>query len=176
MPLNTDKFLTMTSNGIRTLAAGIPVSVGIGSANQIVSTNANGKLDSSLMPSGIGSATEVMLASEALSAGDFVNIWDNAGVRSVRKADASNVARFAEGYVLTSVTNGSSATVILQGTNTAVTGLTIGVRYYLSHTNPGTATTTPPPVTTVNAIVQLLGISVATTSLNFEFDDFILLS
>lgn len=174
MALNTDKFLTMAANGIKTLAAAISQSTGAGDANKIVSTSATGKLDASLFPSGLGSATEAMVASEALSAGDFVNIYDNAGTRSARKADASNSARFASGYVLSAVTSGAIATVVLQGTNTALTGLTIGTRYYLSGTTPGAMIATlPNPLPTV---VQLLGIAVNTSSLNFEFDDYTIVS
>lgn len=173
MPTNTDKFITMAANGIRTLAQAITTSAGVANANQIVSTGANGKLDASLMPSGLGSATETMLASEALSAGDFVNIYDNAGTRNVRKADASSVSKFANGYVLAAVISGANATVILQGTNTSVSGLTTGTRYYLSATTPGAYTATVP--TTANSIVQLLGLAVAPSSLNFEFDDYVLL-
>lgn len=171
MPTNSLSFLTIV-NGIKTLASGITASAGVGDANKVVATGANGKLDYSLMPSGIGAATEVIISSEILSAGDFVNIYDNAGTRTVRKADASNVARYACGFVLSAVTSGGNATITLQGTNTAITGLTPGTRYFLSSTTPGGYTVTSP--TAANTISQLLGFAAASNSLNFEFEDFVL--
>jgi hypothetical protein len=163
----SNKFIGI-SGGIRILFTAIFSSTGVGDANKIVQTDSSGKLDSTLMPPGIGAATESMIAFEALSAGDFVNIYLNSTVRNARKADASN-GRIAHGYVTSSVTVGNNATVILQGTNTALTGLTIGNRYYLSATTPGVATTTAPIVS--GNIIQFLGVAVTTTSINYENDD-----
>lgn len=162
-----NKFITLLS-GIRTLVTAISASVGVADANKIVATGSDGKLDSTLMPAGIGAATENMIASEALAAGDFINIWLDAGTRKARKADASN-GRAAMGFVMNSVAANANATVTLQGTNTALTGLTVAARYYLSATIAGSLTTTSP--NTSGQISQSLGFAVSTTSINFEYDD-----
>lgn len=166
-----NKFISISS-GVRALYSALTTSTGVPDANKIVSTGADGKLDSTLMPSGIGAATESMVAFESLAAGDFINIYLNTGVRNARKADASN-GRLAMGYVTSAVSASGTATVILQGTNTALTGLTVGSRYYLSGTTAGTASLTAP--STSGQTIQYLGIAVSATSLNFENDDGILI-
>jgi hypothetical protein len=158
--------------GVRALFTAIASSAGVGDANKIIQTGSDGKLDATLMPSGIGAATESMVAFEALAAGDFVNIYLNSSVRNARKADASN-GRLAHGFVTSSVASSGTATVILQGTNTALTGLTIGSRYFLSASGAGTATLTAP--TASGQSVQCLGIAISDSSINFEYDDGVLI-
>lgn len=52
--------------------------------------DASGRLDSSVMPVGIGADTATIQTSEALASGDYVNIHDDvAGAFRVRKADAT---------------------------------------------------------------------------------------
>jgi hypothetical protein len=164
--MSTNKFLGLVS-GVRTLFTAIASSAGVADANKIIATDSTGKIDSTLMPAGIGAATESMVASEALTAGDFVNIWLDTGTRKARKADASN-GRAANGFVTANVALNANATVILQGANTSLTGLTVGSRYFLSATTPGGSTLTAP--TTSSHIIQELGIAVSATSINFEYD------
>jgi hypothetical protein len=153
-------------NHVVTLA----VSAGVGSAGGIPQLDANGKLDSSFMPSGIGADTTVAPATEALSAGDFVNFWSNAGVLSVRKADASaaNGGKKADGFVKTAVANAANATVLNEGQNDQLGGLTIGAEYFLSATTPGAVTNVPP--TTAGQTVQYLGKAVTATTVTTEID------
>ena len=68
---------------------GTVVSAGAGNAGDIPALDATGKLDMSVMPNGIGADTAIIEASESLTAGDFVNIYNNTGTAIVRKADAS---------------------------------------------------------------------------------------
>lgn len=164
--MSTNRFLGL-ANGVRTLFTAITTSTGVSDAGKILATDANGRIDSSFMPAGIGSATETMVASESLTAGDFVNIWLDTGTRKARKADASN-GRAANGFVTANVALNANATVILQGANTSLTGLTIGSRYFLSASTPGGSTVTAP--TTSSHIIQELGIAVSATSINFEYD------
>jgi hypothetical protein len=163
----SNKFIGI-SGTVRALYTAIVSSAGVGDANKIVQTDGSGKLDATLMPSGIGAPTESMVAFEALAAGDFVNIFLNAAVRNARKADASN-GRQAHGYVTSSVASSGTATVILQGANTALTGLTIGSRYFLSPSAAGTVTLTAP--SSAGHTIQVLGVAITATSINFEFDD-----
>jgi hypothetical protein len=118
-----------------------------------------------MMPTGIGADTTVIAASEALSAGDYVNIWDDAGTPKVRKADASTV-KPADGFVKDACSSGANATVYHEGANGQHTGLTGGARYFLSSTTPGGVTTTPPSAS--GSIVQFIGKATSATSINFE--------
>lgn len=162
--MSTNRFLTILNNA-RQLVTAISTSAGAGDGNKIVATDSSGRLSSTLMPVGVALATKSIVASEALSAGDFVNIWSNSGTENVRKADASN-SREAHGFVLAAVASGASATVYLQGENTALSGLTPGTVRFLSAT-PGASSATAPAAT---AIFQELGVATSPTTLIFEYD------
>jgi hypothetical protein len=164
--MSTNRFLGLV-NGITTWFTAITNSSGVADAGKILATDSSGKIDQSFMPAGIGAATEVMVASEALVAGDFVNIWLDMGTRKARKADSSNSDRVANGFVLNAVSANANATVILQGVNTALSGLTVGTKYFLG--TSGTATTTAP--TASGSSIQSLGFAVSATGINFEFND-----
>lgn len=144
---------------------GTVTSAGAGDAGKIVALDSSGKLDNSIMPSGIGADTEVMATSENLSAGDLVNIWNDSGTRKARKADASN-GRRAHGFVLSGTTSPANATVYLSGDITGLTSLTPGVAYYLSGATAGAATSTAP--STSGYISQEIGVAVSTTAIAFE--------
>lgn len=139
-------------------------SAGAGDAGKIVALDASGRIDTSMMPSGIGADTASITASEALSAGDLVNVWNSSGAK-VRKADASVTGKEAHGFVIAAVASSASATVYFEGPNTQVTGLTPGVQY-LSDSVPGGMTTTPPSGS--GKIVQQVGLATSTSNLNFE--------
>lgn len=156
-----EKFLKHSAGGfveaIAVQTGGAP------SADKIPSLDANGRLDATMMPSGIGADTAVIQASETLAAGDLVNVHNSGGAR-VRKADASTAGKEAHGFVLAGVTSGANATVYFEGNNGQVTGLTPGVAYL--STTPGLATNTPPSAS--GNVVQRVGLASAATSLNFE--------
>lgn len=166
--MSTNLFLTLT-NGVQQLVAGITASAGAGDASKLIATDGTGKLDSTFLPVGVGADTVSVEASENLAAGDFVNIHDSTGAK-VRKADASNT-RPAHGFVLASVTSGASATVYLSGRNTALSGLTIGARYYLSAATAGAAVATAPSAS--GNISQYLGTADSGTSIQFEDNSYI---
>ncbi len=165
--MSSNKFLTII-NGVKQLVTAIAISAGVSDASKVIMTDSTGKIDSTLMPSGIGAATKSIVTSEALTAGNFVNIYNNAGTINCRRADNSN-GRPANGFVLTGFASAASATVYLQGENTGLTGLTPGSLYFLGVT--GAALITPP--TAAGATLQTLGYSTGTTSINFEFNDFV---
>ncbi len=148
--------------------AGVQSSAGAGDAGKIPALDATGKLDSTMMPTGIGADTVTMPASEALAAGDFVNIYDDTGTVKCRKADASaaSAGKPADGFVLASVENGATATVYRDGRNTQVTGKTGGSKYYLSGDTPGAATATAP--STAGYTLQVVGKADSATSISFE--------
>ena len=138
-------------------------SAGVGDAAKIVQLDGTGRIDSTMMPVGIGADTATITASENLAAGDFVNIHNSTGAK-VRKADATTAGKEAHGFVLGAVTSGNPATVYFEGTNTGITGATPGVVYL--HTTAGGFTSTAPS-STGNA-VQRVGIAVSATAINFE--------
>ncbi len=143
---------------------------GAADADKLIRSGTDGKLDPSLLPSGVGPDTLTVTASEALSAGDFVNI--HAG--GVRKADASTTGKEADGFVIDAVSSGQPATVYFEGRNTALTGLTVGARYYLSATTPGVIAETAP--TGTGKVVQFMGRASEATSLAFEATDGVILA
>lgn len=143
------------------------------SASKIVKLDASGKLDVTVMPTGIGADTASIVASEALAAGDLVNIWSNAGTANVRKADASTAGKEAHGFVLAAVSASASATVYFEGTNTQCTGLTPGVQFLSGATAGKTVATAP---TGTGKVVQRVGFAVSATALNFDGGDPIVLA
>lgn len=163
----TNKFLTVIG-GAKRLVTAIFQSSGAGDAFKVISTNASGKLDTTFLPAGIGLQTESMITGEDLSAGEFINIYDNAGTRTARKADASN-NRPAHGYVQDAVTSGQTATIYKTGSNPAVSGMTPGQIRYLSATTAGASTATAPSAS--GQILQVLGYADSSTSILFEFDE-----
>jgi hypothetical protein len=108
----------------------------------------------------------VIVAGEALAARDLVNIYNNGGTPTVRKANAS-LGREANGFVMAAVANGANATVFFDGLITGLTGLTAGSAF-LSGATAGLATATAP--TTVGHIVQRVGTFVTATTMKFSFD------
>jgi hypothetical protein len=90
----------------------------------------------------------------ALAANDFVNLYDNAGVLSARKATALDPTKFADGFVLTASTIGQPVSVIWNGEN-PVTITTSAADVWLSDTTPGGYVTTAPSGT--GSIIQRLG-------------------
>jgi hypothetical protein len=164
-----DKYLKFddTSKAMKEQEA-TTTSSGAGDAGKIVALHTDGKLHSSLLPTGIGADTSVYPAYENLSAGNFVNIFDDGGVTKVRKADATSKSKRAHGFVLENVTAGSDATVYCDGSNTQLSGLTPGVTYFLSVT-AGAVTDTPP--TTPGYIIQVVGSAKNATTISVELGE-----
>lgn len=158
------KLLRLVS-GIYTEIVGTQTSAGVGNAGDIVALADTGYLDPTVMPPGSGPDVKTITASEALSAGDLVNLHNSSGLK-VRKADASSSAKEADGYILASVLISASATVYFDGLNTAVSGLTPGTDYYLSDSTPGGVTSTP--VSGTGKINQFIGTATAAGELVFE--------
>jgi len=106
-------------------------------------------------------------AAGALSAGDWVNIFDNSSVISARQADATATGYEAHGFVLAAVAGTDTATVYLMGVNTSVSGQTPGTVYL--QTTPGTGGGTA-PATTGN-VVQRIGVAVSASAVVFTPGD-----
>lgn len=116
------------------------------------------------MLSDIQDTSVSILASEALTDGDLCNLWDNAGVINVRKADATIAGKEAHHFVLGDTAALALASVCLGVQDTRRTGLTPG-KQYLS-TVPGKTQSVPP--TGSGQIVQVVGVATSSTSLSFQ--------
>lgn len=165
-----DKYI-YNNSGTLTEKAAIISSAGAGDSGKIIALDAAGRIDNSMMPVGIGTDTGAVTASENLSAGDFVNIWNSTGAK-VRKADATTAGKRAHGFVLASVTSGNTATVYFEGTNTAVTGQIPG-EVFLS-TTAGLSTATAPSAS--GNVVQRIGFAISATAINFQAGEAITLA
>ena len=143
------------------------------SAGKVVKLDGSGKLDVTVMPTGIGADTASIVASEALAAGDLINIWNDGGTAKVRKADGSTAGKEAHGFVLAAVSAAANATVYFEGSNTQCTGLTPGVQF-LSAATAGKSVTAAP--TGTGKVVQRVGFAISATTLNFDACDPIVLA
>lgn len=166
-----DKYQSLI-NGREQMVEATATSTGVAQAGDIVALDSTGKLDVSLLPTGVGPAVQVVVASENLDAGDFVNIFDNGGVANVRKADSTNDRR-AVGYVIEAVTAASNATVYFEGRNDQLSGLTAGQRIYLD--SAGNIQTTAPSLAGGDVIHQYLGKALSATTMDVEIADEIVL-
>lgn len=161
-----DKFLRLNNTtGNNEEVRGTQVGGGVGQAGDIVALDANGLLDASLMPTGIGADTLVVTAAESITAPSLVNIMNLAGVAMVRNANATDATKPAHGFILASVIMGGSATVYFEGRSTGWTGLTPGATQFLADSN-GQRTETPP--TTGGNISQPVGVAISSTAIDFE--------
>lgn len=146
-------------------------SAGAADTGKVVALDASGRIDNTMMPVGIGADTVTITSSEALSAGDLVNVWNSTGAK-VRKADATTAGKEAHGFVLAAFGSAVAATVYFEGTNTSVTGLTPGPQFLA--TIAGTASSTAPSAS--GNITQRVGFATSATALNFQSSDPIVLA
>lgn len=172
---DANKVVALNASGIldSTIINSKTTSAGAGDANKVVALDAAGRIDSSMMPVGIGADTASIVASEALAAGDLVNIYNNASVANIRKADGSTAGKEAHGFVLAAVSASASGTVYFEGTNTQCTGLTPGLQY-LSGTTAGKPSSTAASGT--GKVVQIVGFAVSATAMNFQAEPPIVLA
>lgn len=108
-----------------------------------------------------GSGFPSLLASETLTAGDFVNVFSG----GVRRASNDDLTKQAHGFVSESRVATNPVVVFYSGLNTNVAGLTTGARYYLS--TAGSETTTP--IQTTGRISQEIGVAISPTALLVNF-------
>jgi hypothetical protein len=161
---NDGKFLNITS-GVPQQEVAVNTSAGAGDAGKIAKLDSTGRWDLSMMPTGVTAEVATITTSEALAAGDFVNIWNSTGIKA-RKADATTAGKKADGFVLAAVLSGASATVYLPGSiNTAVSGLTAGADQFLNTTAGGRTETAP---SASGNVAQLLGKALSSTSMYFH--------
>lgn len=100
-------------------------------------------------------------ASETITAGAPVNVWNDSGTVKVRNANASN-GRAANGYVTMTYGTGDMVAVFMSGENPVLSGLTIGDIYL--GTTAGTYTSSVPGT---GNLVQKLGFALTSSNLAF---------
>lgn len=154
-------YLSFINGRIKRVLA-LMASTGVTDANKIVMTGNDGYLHPSIMPPGARERA-VMVASEALAGGDFVNFFDDTGTIKMRKADATAPGKEANGFVLQSATLGQSIDVYTDGYNTSLIGLTVGATYYLDTVAGGITAT---PLTADGNVSQSVGIATSATELD----------
>lgn len=157
-----NKYVALQSGQLAEVVT-IQLSAGAGDAGKIASVDSTGRFDVTLMPVGVIPEVINRVTSENLSAGDMVNIYNNASVPTARRADNSN-GRKAHGFVLAGTTSPAAANIYLEGIITGLTSLTPGAQQYLGVT--GAATETPPSGTGV--ISQQIGTAVSATEIAFN--------
>lgn len=106
------------------------------------------------------------VAAAALSAGELVHVYDDAGTTKIVKADGGAALLEAVGWVSSPYSIGQSATVRTVGILGGLSGLTKGEYYYLSGTVPGAVTLTAP--STAGTVAQVIGVAVSATELSFK--------
>ena len=151
------------------------VSAGAADAGKIPALGSDGKLDPSMYNPGADPSVPV-LASEAIGAGKFYNLWSDAGTLKARLADNSN-ARPAHGFVKVAVASAGTGTGYpLDAVNSALTGLTVGATYYLG-TAGGVISTPLDAADAGNAgyIDQKLGLATSATELATDDFDYVVL-
>ncbi len=142
------------------MVAATVVSLGSASAGDLVALDDNGKLDPSVLPSSGGSSATTATSSESLNAGDYVNLYNNSGTLTVRKALAQDTTKPVMGFVRQSYSSGATASIYADGDNDAIplgtfAASDIGKMLFLSPTTAGAVTTTPP--STAGQLIQPLG-------------------
>lgn len=149
-------------------------SSGASDAGALVALGTNGRIDMTMLPSGLGDGTRKAKASETLTAGNFVQEYGNAGVWSARKADNSN-GRFATGFVKTGAAADAEAVIYpIDGVNDALTALVVGTTYYLGTAGGVIAAPLDAKVET-GKIDQKLGIAKSATELVTDDFDYVIL-
>lgn len=133
-------------------------------ASKIVSGTLDGeRLGDYSVPQDKMSATPIQ-ASEALAAGDLVNIYSLGGAFRIRKASAAAATPYpAHGYVLTAVATDGIGFVYSHGYNPFVTALQPGLQFL--STTAGKATNISP--TAAGTVSQRVGFAGGATVLNF---------
>lgn len=164
---NNGKFINLENGKLKQNDA-INVSTGAGDVDKIVKLDSSGRISDTMMPVGIAADVKVVVTSEDLTAGQYVNFWNDGGTEKVRLADATN-GRDAHGFVKSAHLNASNATVYFEGANDDLSGLTPAARYYLDSAGGVTAT----PRTT--GLHQFLGIAISPTEINTDIDDLVVL-
>ncbi len=116
-------------------------------------------------------AITTAVASDTLTAGQWINFHNVAGVKNARPADMTDATKPAQGFVLAGFASAATATVYLAGVNTVIpvgayAAADVGKPVFLSTAG---GTTLTPPATTGNLLQQVGWVDAvgATVTVNF---------
>lgn len=157
----TQRFNTLI-NGIPTNVQATTVSTGSASGGQILALTSSGLLDQSVMPAGIAPTAITATPTTAISAGQLVNFYSNAGALAVRPADSTTTGSEANAYAPSAVASGVAGSFQVSGVISGLSGLTIGTLFLGT---VGAPTSTAP--STSGSIVQQVGKALSATSMEF---------
>ena len=129
---------------------------------------ADGTVDSTLYTA---LPTTTAVASATITAGQWVNFHNVAGVKNVRPADSTDATKPAQGFALVGFASAATGTVYLYGVNTVIpvgayAAADVGKPVFLSTAG---GTTLTPPATTGNLLQQVGWVDAvgATVTVNF---------
>lgn len=160
-----DKFIELKEGELAEKKPAITSSGGVDGGRLVALDENTGKLDPSVMPSGIGADNITATCSDNLSPGNLVNLWVDGGVLKARKANASLGYR-ASGFVLDAGSVGNTIQVSMEGSMVGLGAIVPGLPYFLSESTPGTHSDSPP--TSSDFILQEIGTGRSLDSISFE--------
>jgi hypothetical protein len=146
-------------SGIITLKSSVETSAGAGDEGKLVSLNASGQIDVTMLD---GAYTANVAGTNA-ALGDMCYIT---GAGTITPALATAIGTIAQGFCTAAGTVGNPATIAFGGSNLNVAGLTPGTEYYLSKDTAGAITATAP--STPTQVVQPVGFAITATRLLFN--------
>jgi hypothetical protein len=152
----------------------VSVSGGPTDEGKIPALDSGGKLDLTLMPTGIGPDLKSLPVGVDVNAGDFVTIYDDAGTLKVKPALADVTTTQCDGFVKETIAAGNPVRIYFEGVNDQISGLTPGDRLFLSNTVAGAVMATPPA--DPGNVVQFLGRAVSASEIAYEATDGITLA
>lgn len=150
-------------NGRPVLKSAASASAGAGDAGKIVKLDSSGRIDSTMMPAGIGADSKLFTASENIAARALVHVLASG---EIANADASN-DRHAIGFAPAAIAAAAQGAVHFEGSITGLSSLTVGARYYLSDTTPGGISATA-PAAGAGKCLQEIGTAISATEISFE--------
>jgi hypothetical protein len=159
---DAQKIPALNAQGVldATIVNSVVASAGSADAGKLPALSASGHLDPSVLPTGVGPEVTSFVASETITAGAWVNVWNNNNVFNVRNADGSVAGKDVTGFVLSGGAAGATLNVYTEGINTAVVGMVAGPVYLQK--SPGVGG--PLPIRGVGAVHQRIGTALSATA------------
>jgi hypothetical protein len=107
------------------------------------------------------------IAGSAISRGQMVNLYNNAGVLNARPAQANSMSTMAHGIANSAAAAGNRIEMFwLRGLVDSIGSMTVGTLYYLHPTVAGAVQNAAP--VTAGQIVQPVGLALAAATLNMD--------
>lgn len=165
------KYVKLNATGDLEEESSVQSSAGVADAEKIVALDNQGMIDESMLRS---SEVVELEASETLTAGDIINIWDDGGTPKVRKATNTGIATKAMGFVRDGIASESTGKVYFEGKVTGLADLTPGKEYFLGVAGAIVDNSALP--STTSSIVQKLGKAYSANAFTFEVQQMIILA